>query len=163
MQETLHATHLLKLLDKMYKYEMDPTRTVDATEQTRDAGRTDGRTDGQMDGQSETNIAPNNFVVYNDQHGQTITSHTHMFHMNLFTRRKPESMHHRIISLFGAKPLSEPMLAYRQLDPTKHISKKFCLIITIFHLIMFMIMSSAKQRSFCLSLNVSNLSARAYH
>ena len=34
--------HLLKLLDKMYKYEMDPTRTVDATERTRDAGRTDG-------------------------------------------------------------------------------------------------------------------------
>ena len=29
-----HATHLLKLLDKMYKYEMDPTRTVGATEQT---------------------------------------------------------------------------------------------------------------------------------
>ena len=26
----------------MYKYEMDPTRTVGATEQTRDAGRTDG-------------------------------------------------------------------------------------------------------------------------
>ena len=25
LQETLHATHLLKLLDKMYKYEMDPT------------------------------------------------------------------------------------------------------------------------------------------
>ena len=39
---TLHATHLLKLLDKMYKYEMDPTKTVGATEWTRDAGRTDG-------------------------------------------------------------------------------------------------------------------------
>ena len=45
LQETLHTTHLLKLLDKMYKYEMDPTRTVGATEQTRDAGRTDGRTE----------------------------------------------------------------------------------------------------------------------
>ena len=42
MQETLHATHLLKLLDKMYEYEMDPTKTVGATERTRDAGRTDG-------------------------------------------------------------------------------------------------------------------------
>ena len=52
MQETLHATHLLKLLDKMYKYEMDPSRTVAATERTRDAGRTDGLTDRQ----SETNI-----------------------------------------------------------------------------------------------------------
>ena len=46
LQETLHATHLLKLLDKMYKYEMGPTRTVGATERTRDAGRTDERTDG---------------------------------------------------------------------------------------------------------------------
>ena len=47
--ETLHAKHLMKLLDKMYKYEMDPTRTVGATERTQDAGRTDGRTDGQTD------------------------------------------------------------------------------------------------------------------
>ena len=55
LQGTLHMTHLLKLLDKMYEYEMDPTRTVDAMERTRDAGWTDGR--------SETNIPPNNFVV----------------------------------------------------------------------------------------------------
>ena len=39
LHKTLHATHLLKLLGKMYKYEMDPTRTVGATERTRDAGR----------------------------------------------------------------------------------------------------------------------------
>ena len=70
MQENLHTTHLLKLLDKMYKYAMDPTRTVEATEWTRDVGRTrdgrtDGRTDRQTDGRSETNIPPNNFVVYN--------------------------------------------------------------------------------------------------
>ena len=50
LQETLHVTHLLKLLDKMYKYEVNPTRTVGATERTRDAGRTDGR--------SEINIPP---------------------------------------------------------------------------------------------------------
>ena len=56
LQETLHVTHPLKLLDKMYKYEMDPTRTVGTTERIRDAGRTDG--------QSETNIPPNNFVVW---------------------------------------------------------------------------------------------------
>ena len=31
LQNTLNVTHLLKLLDKMYKYEMDPTRTVEAT------------------------------------------------------------------------------------------------------------------------------------
>ena len=51
----------------MYKYEMDPTRTVGPTERTRDAGRmdreTDGQTDGGTDGQSETNIPPNTFVV----------------------------------------------------------------------------------------------------
>ena len=63
LQETLHATHLLKLLDKMNKYEMDPTRTVGAREQTRDAGRTDGWKDrwmeGRTDRRSETNIPPN--------------------------------------------------------------------------------------------------------
>ena len=46
LQETLQATHLLKLLDKMYKYDMDPIRTVGTTERTRDGGRTDGLTDG---------------------------------------------------------------------------------------------------------------------
>ena len=44
----------------MYKYEMDPTRTVGTTERTQDVGRTDG----QMDGQIETNIPPKNFVVW---------------------------------------------------------------------------------------------------
>ena len=57
LHKTLHTTHLLKLLDKMYKYDMDPTRTVGTTERTQDAGRMDGLTDGQ----SETNI-PNNFI-----------------------------------------------------------------------------------------------------
>ena len=46
MQETSHTTHLLKLFDKMYKYEINPTRTEGATERTWDAGRMDGRTDG---------------------------------------------------------------------------------------------------------------------
>ena len=51
LQWNLHRTHILKLLDKMYKYELDPTRTVGTTERTWDAGQTDG--------QSETN----NFIV----------------------------------------------------------------------------------------------------
>ena len=65
LQETLHATHLMKFLYKMYKYEMDPTRTVEATERTRDAGRmrdgpgTDARTDG-----VKPIYLPNNFVVW---------------------------------------------------------------------------------------------------
>ena len=44
--------------NKMYKYEMDPTRTVGATEPTWDAGQTEGQTEGQTDGRSETNIPP---------------------------------------------------------------------------------------------------------
>ena len=48
----------------MYDYEMDPTRTVGATERTQDAGRMGGRTDRWTDRQSQTNIPPNNFVVW---------------------------------------------------------------------------------------------------
>ena len=43
-------------LDKMYKYEMDPTRTLGATEWTRIAGQRDGRTGWNQ-------YTPNNFVV----------------------------------------------------------------------------------------------------
>ena len=49
MQATLHVTRLQKLLDKMCKYEIDPTKIVGATERTRDAGRTDGRTYGRTE------------------------------------------------------------------------------------------------------------------
>ena len=50
--QTLKFCKELYTLYKMYKYEMDPTRTVGAIEQTRDTGWTDGETDGW----SETNI-----------------------------------------------------------------------------------------------------------
>ena len=43
--EKLSKIQIMKMLDKMYKYEIDPFRTVGATELTRDAGRTDERTD----------------------------------------------------------------------------------------------------------------------
>ena len=49
LHKTLQATHLLKLLDKMYKYEMDPTRTVGATEWTQDKGQMEGCTDVRTD------------------------------------------------------------------------------------------------------------------
>ena len=62
LQETWHTRHLQKLLVKMCKYEMDPTRTVVTTERTRDVGQMDGRTDGQTD-KVKTNIPPYNFVV----------------------------------------------------------------------------------------------------
>ena len=56
--KALHGTHFLKLLDKMYEYEMDPSRTVGATEQTRDVGRMDGRTDG-----VKPIYPPHNYIV----------------------------------------------------------------------------------------------------
>ena len=45
----------------MFRYEMDPTRTVGAAERTRDVGRTDVRTEWNQ-------YTPNNFVVggYNE-------------------------------------------------------------------------------------------------
>ena len=43
-------TQFLMLLEKMYKHEMDPTRTVGATEWTQDAGWMDGLRDELMDG-----------------------------------------------------------------------------------------------------------------
>ena len=55
LHTTLHATHLRKLLDKMYKYEMKPTRTVGPTGLTRDVGRMDGQSDGQTDQRTEWN------------------------------------------------------------------------------------------------------------
>ena len=49
LKQTLHATHLLKLLDKMCKYEMDLTSVVEDTERTRFCPQRDKRTDGQTD------------------------------------------------------------------------------------------------------------------
>ena len=74
LQETLNATHLLKLLDKKCKYVKDPTRTFGATERTRDAGR--------MDGGSETKIPTNNFVVrgLNKNNGISNDGHNYTFH-----------------------------------------------------------------------------------
>ena len=45
LKQTLHATHLLKLFDKMCKYEMDPMSIVEETERTRLILSTDGQTD----------------------------------------------------------------------------------------------------------------------
>ena len=41
LKQTLHATHIVKLLDKMCKYEMDPTSIVEDTERTRFCPQTD--------------------------------------------------------------------------------------------------------------------------
>ena len=54
LKQTLHLTHLLKLLDKRCKYEMDPTSIVEDTERTRFCPRMDRWTDGQ----GETSIPP---------------------------------------------------------------------------------------------------------
>ena len=49
LKNTLHATHLLKLLDKIRKYEIDLASIVEDTERTRFCPQMDRRTDGQMD------------------------------------------------------------------------------------------------------------------
>ena len=53
-----NVTHLLKLVDKMCKYEMDPTSIVEDTDWTRFCPQRDGQTDGQ----GETSIPSFNFV-----------------------------------------------------------------------------------------------------
>ena len=55
LQPTADATHLLKLRDKIYQYEMYPTRPVNTREHTQDVGWTDGQTDRRMDGRREWN------------------------------------------------------------------------------------------------------------
>ena len=49
-------THLLKLLDKVYEYEMDLVSIVEDTERTRFCPQMDRWTDG------ETSIPPFNFI-----------------------------------------------------------------------------------------------------
>ena len=49
-KKKLDATHPLKLLDMMCKYEMDPASIVEDTEQTRFCPQMDGRTDRRTDG-----------------------------------------------------------------------------------------------------------------
>ena len=61
LKQLLHATHLLKLPDKMCKYEMDPMRIVEDTERTRFCPQTDRLTDGQRTRWNQY-IHPFNFV-----------------------------------------------------------------------------------------------------
>ena len=56
--KTQHATHLLKLVDKICKYEMDAVSILDDTLRTRFCPQTDRWTDGQ----GETSVPPFNFV-----------------------------------------------------------------------------------------------------
>ena len=49
LKKTLDPTNLLKLLDKMCKYEKDPASIVEDTEQKRFCPHTNRRTDGQTD------------------------------------------------------------------------------------------------------------------
>ena len=58
LKRALYMTHLLKLLDKMCKYEMDPMSIVKDTERTRFCPQTDRRTDRRTDGQGDTSIPP---------------------------------------------------------------------------------------------------------
>ena len=49
LKQALHTTHLLKLLDKKCKYEMDPMGILEDTERTRFCPQTDRRRDGRTD------------------------------------------------------------------------------------------------------------------
>ena len=61
--QNLHATHLLKLLDTMCKYEMDQASIVEDTGRTRFCPQTDRRTNGQTDRRTRRNqYTPFNFV-----------------------------------------------------------------------------------------------------
>ena len=55
VKQTLHLTHLLKLLNTMCKYEMDPTSIVEDTEGTRFCPQTDRGTDGQTNRRTRWN------------------------------------------------------------------------------------------------------------
>ena len=58
LEQLLHATHPLKLLDKMCKYDMDPMSIVEDTGRTESDTilSTDGQMDRWTDGQGETSI-----------------------------------------------------------------------------------------------------------
>ena len=49
LKQSLHPTHLLKLLERMCKYEIDPTSIVEDRERTRFCPETDGWTDRRTD------------------------------------------------------------------------------------------------------------------
>ena len=49
LKRLLHVTHLLKLLDKVCKNEMDPASILEDTERTRFCSQMDRQTDGQTD------------------------------------------------------------------------------------------------------------------
>ena len=55
LTQTLHVTHLMKLLDKICKYEMDPTSIVEDTEWTRFCPQTDWQMGGRTDGRTRWN------------------------------------------------------------------------------------------------------------
>ena len=50
------------LLDKKFKYELDPTSIVEDTERTRFCPQTDGQRDRRKDRRRETSIPPFNFI-----------------------------------------------------------------------------------------------------
>ena len=102
---------------KVRNFEMDPTRTIGATELTRDEGRTDGRTDGQTDGQtdgrSETNIPLttslfggynylNQWWPYTTPQGQNVSWKKHNFWCVKLKHNQIDYLFHIENWIFGA-------------------------------------------------------------
>ena len=93
LMKTLHATHLLmKLFDKMCKYEMDPASIVEDTEQTRFCPQMDRW----MDGQTNRRKRWNQYTPF-QLHWSVGYSKTALICIMAWGQ-------------IGDKPLSEPML-----------------------------------------------------
>ena len=79
LKQTFHATHFLKLLDKMCKYEMDPMSIVEDTERTRFCPQTD---------KVKPVYTPFNFV----EAGGIIKCHHHHHQLTSDVRRIPSDL-----------------------------------------------------------------------
>ena len=73
-EQTLHATHFLKLFDTMCKYEIDPMSIVEDTERTRFCPQTDRLTDGLTRRNQYTPLSTSLKRGYNDAEGNIIDS-----------------------------------------------------------------------------------------
>ena len=94
---SLHATHFLKLLDKMCKYQMDPVSIVEDTERTWFCPQTDRRTDGQGD----TSLPPFQ-LRWSGGYNYVLTGvnpiSNRLLDMYLYCREKPKAWYHILIT-----------------------------------------------------------------
>ena len=80
LKQTLHLTHLPKLLDKMCNYEMDPTSIVEDTERTRFCPQTDTRTDKVKPVYPPFNFVEAGGIMNEDLYVDTTCMNNHMYY-----------------------------------------------------------------------------------